>query len=123
VGLALMFLGLDVGQCMQFMLVYVGGEYPRLQFLSDAAFAAYVAAGGGISPPIPTIPFENWVWDLPEYTFFLDVPAFSPSQLVDAMMWASQHGRRVQNVPPLLPQFPRIRFSPDAGDVISDDDL
>jgi hypothetical protein len=107
---------------MPFMLVYVGGEHPRLQFLSDAAFAAFMAVGHGISPPIPNTPFQNWIWDLPGFDYFLDIPAFSPSQLVDAMNWANQHGERLQNVPPLAPQFPMIRFTPQASAVMPDDD-
>src|SRR5262249_21639593 len=100
---------------MRFMLVYVGGEHPRLQFINDACFGAYCAAGGGIGPPIPTTPFENWVWELPQFNSIYDVPSFSPSQLVDAMTWASANGERVHDVPPLRGQFPMIRFSPSTG--------
>jgi hypothetical protein len=110
-------------KAMRFMLVYIGGEHPRLQFINDALFAAFCAAGGGIRPPIPTMQFEDWVWELPRFDSFYDVPAFSPSQLVDAMMWAHDNGLKVHDVPPLRGQFPRIRFSPASDDDMADDDL
>src|SRR5262245_8714793 len=108
---------------MRFMLVYIGGDQPRLQFITDAWFNAFCAAGGGVAPAISTTPFEDWIWDLPAYKDIYDVPSFSPSQLVDAMTWANQNGQRIHGVPPLIPQFPNIRFVTTPGDAQAADDL
>ena len=108
---------------MRFILVYVQGASPRLQFISDAAFSAYCMAGGGISPPMPTTPFENWIWELPDYNSLYDVPMFSPSQLVDAMNWANLNGQRIENVMPLMPQRPHIQFVTSPDEVQNLDDL
>jgi hypothetical protein len=84
---------------MQFVLVHMLGEQPRLQFINDAWFSAF-SITGGIRPPIANSPFNIWVWELPQFNSIYELPAFAVCELVEAMNWANEHGTRVPAPPP-----------------------